>query len=318
MVLHLFGDSLFRGYALGRFPDIFTAAEAAAEPLWELRSPASMLNLVFEGNGAEIMRAADGTVTGGRMVAGYVGCAVQPDPKVASSASEKIRSGIAAGVIRAGDVIALIDAGDHRGDPDEYEENWGRLRAAADQAQVTVAMFDMFDYITKAEIGGKPADTYRYDVPFRGHSGKLRSHNEATRASASKSLGGQSDCRLIPLRAIMDRFQAVLARDYGVPAMLPDGIHPNIWGQWLLALALAGAVADISRFTAPESVLGLVKRHWARMSYVSVSPDWSEAAARQILEKCIAGQWPGLEPLVPENSGIFSSIVQRIWRFMDG
>ena len=32
-VLHLYGDSLFRGYALGRFPDTVTANEAATEPL---------------------------------------------------------------------------------------------------------------------------------------------------------------------------------------------------------------------------------------------------------------------------------------------
>ena len=43
--LWLFGDSLFRGQVLGKFPDAMTDEQADKEPLWPFRSPPAMINL---------------------------------------------------------------------------------------------------------------------------------------------------------------------------------------------------------------------------------------------------------------------------------
>ena len=37
MTVWLFGDSIFRGAVLAKFPDLHSKEEAAAEPLWSLR-----------------------------------------------------------------------------------------------------------------------------------------------------------------------------------------------------------------------------------------------------------------------------------------
>ena len=69
-------------------------------------------------------------------------------------------------------------------------------------------MVDMFDYITVPKLGDDPADWYRFSVPFKGATGAVRTHNEATSA-ATKTFA----FALLPLKRRMDEYRsAAIAR----------------------------------------------------------------------------------------------------------
>src|SRR5262245_58522129 len=59
-VIHLFGDSIMRGWALGKFPDEISDTDPAFR-LRELSSPAHMMNIIFNENHVEAVAAYAGT-----------------------------------------------------------------------------------------------------------------------------------------------------------------------------------------------------------------------------------------------------------------
>ena len=102
MTVWLFGDSIFRGAAIGRFPEDYAPEEAAAEPLWPMRSPAAVMNLLL---GEEAV--AFGGVTG------------LPDgvDKAVRELSERLYWG----PVAPADTLVFLDVGQHAEDPDVHE-----------------------------------------------------------------------------------------------------------------------------------------------------------------------------------------------------
>ena len=206
-VVHLYGDSLMRGWALRRFPDEFSAQQRRAEANWRYRSPAAMLNSTAWQAGA---------------IAAFAGNTGQPSEAYADVLRRRVR----AGVIRSGDVVVLEDSGRHEGNPAGYAAHWIAIRRALADADVTIIMITVPDRITRETIGGAPADFFRYDAPFNGVT-----HNSATASAAQTPIEGSSRTILIELNETLE-----------VPGRLHrDGIHPNIYGQCIMTAAIATA-----------------------------------------------------------------------------
>lgn len=289
-VVHLFGDSIFRGWALRRPADEFSVEEAAREPLWPLRSPASMLNLFLSESGYPIRFDGHGAVVAAQIAAGYAGAAGQPREATSKAVAAAIARAIERRTIRPGDILAFEDAGGHLRDPDGYQKNWEMLRAAASVIDVTIILMDMFDYLPVEEWGGRPADEYRFDVRFPSAiSPPLRSHNEATRAAAAAEIGGAARTLMLPLDAMMDGFKQRMESRFGVAVVHSDGVHPNIWGQCLIVGAIARAAGIEIRLSESGAFAALVRRNVDRLGYGSRSERWTADAAVSSALQCAAG-----------------------------
>lgn len=289
-VVHLFGDSIFRGWALRRPADEFSVEEATREPLWPLRSPASMLNLFLSESGYPIRFDEHGAVVAAQIAAGYAGAAGQPREATSKAVAAAIARAIERRTIRPGDILAFEDAGGHLRDPDGYQKNWEMLRAAASVIDVTIILMDMFDYLPVEEWGGRPADEYRFDVRFPSAiSPPLRSHNEATRAAAAAEIGGAARTLMLPLDAMMDGFKQRMESRFGVAVVHSDGVHPNIWGQCLIVGAIARAAGIELRLSESGAFAALVRRNVDRLGYGSRSERWTADVAVSSALQCAAG-----------------------------
>lgn len=193
-MLWLVGDSIFRGFALGVFAD----ALAADDPRQAEASPAAVINRMA---GREVARCA--AITG------------LPDKVPAAIEA------IAALPVAPGDVIAMLDAGDHGSDPDAHQASWARLIAAARRHGVRVIVCSAPDNLAERNWSKrrfKPGQWHA--LPFAG-----RSHNDAVQAAAS-----DAGVEFLDLARAMHDFHARL-RHVGEGAYLPDDIHPNVQGQ---------------------------------------------------------------------------------------
>ena len=218
-VIHLFGDSIFRGWALTVFPEE-ASDEVKASPKWALRSPGVMLGLML----------------GDATVAGYASQLGLPYRQDVANRIDHINNLVDTGIIRSDDVVVFEDAGVHASDPDLYEDLWrGLFQAVSGKARVFVV--DMFDYLTQETYGDLPSDAYRFGVTFQGTAtGRWRSHNDATKAAAT-----QARVEILPLNAAMGRFRDDVLKRYKIDVVHSDGIHPNIWGQCLVSAMIARA-----------------------------------------------------------------------------
>lgn len=249
-VIHLYGDSIFHGWALGQFAD----DTPPTHPLHAFRAPASMANLILEENGVRTRFAYGGVAIG--------------DP----ASPDLLRSRAEAGVIRAGDVVALEDAGDHNEDPGSYEKEWQALRAAVtDRQAVTAVLMSMFDY--------HPDPRYQYDAPFGGVT-----MNQAIRAAA-RARGGPGKCVWLDMNAAMDAWRSFAQASDGVAVMHEDGIHPNVWGQMLLSGELLKVAGLRPHIRTVGSVVTAARRNYPALAYGSATftADRAESYTRRCL-----------------------------------
>lgn len=256
-VIHLFGDSIMRGFAAGQWADEMVSTH----PLHRLSSPSRVANSVFADNGLKgwYMRYA-----------GSLGVAA-------------IESLLAEGSIRSGDVVVLEDAGYHWADPDAYEESWIKFRSAVvTGGDVTCLMMTMFDYITNFRIYGPQ---YQYDIPV---SPGGRTMNDATRSAALARIPGAiGQTRLIEMRALMDAWRDWAWNADGVRVMLNDGIHPNVWGQAMFVgtmLRHVGLRPYISQVPTAESI---AIANWQTLGYGTSHPSWTPNRAAAYMQRCL-------------------------------
>jgi len=246
------GDSITRGYAFGNYsdpsplrmiPDIGTILLRANHP-----RPPDFLRLENYWQGLN----ADGTA------------------KTTDSLAAEIRLHIARGELRTGDWLIFEDAGpiDKAVHPapwpwtkDIYGNYRGLLRDMVRAAEPTIGrdhivFMTMFDYNPKC-----PECAWDAPLDDGRHSG-----NDAIRDEA-RELG----IRLIDMNGIMDAANGHLsARGWG-RTVGPDGIHPNVYGNWVMALAILRELgADIGNWKldaidariAPKSAGGDVGTVW--------------------------------------------------------
>ena len=228
-VVHLYGDSISRGKALGQYEQGDDPLDPG-HPLYPFRSIASMANWALEHNG----RAER-----------FVYCGnIEPSA---------IRARIRSGAIRAGDTIILEDAGNYAAGPYAYRAFWRRAREAATADGVKLVMMTMFDYCHSGNMACDPV--MQYDA-WVGVQGTL---NDATRRVAGVTANPvapdghavDGSLHFIDMNWIMDRWRSSAIAIDGVDVMLPDGVHPNVWGQmkmtqhYLAAAGLTQYVVDV-------------------------------------------------------------------------
>jgi hypothetical protein len=273
-ILWLFGDSMLRGFALKRFPDQVVRSKITREPLWPLRSPASMINFATHETMDE---DAFGVVRGGEYVACYAGSCGQPG-EIAGAVWNLTRMR-ASRMFRKGDAVVFLDAGYHTSDPDLYQEQWTSVIGAAREESVSLILCTACDNLETDErevLDGMRKRTLMYDVPWPGAAGQ-RSINEATRAAAH-----QNSVILLDIAETSRELHKTLQFRYASSAYLDDNIHLNIWGQLCLAVQIhSTAWPHLALDLAP--VERLVRAHFRRVAFYSGEvPNWSPDLAVEL------------------------------------
>ena len=227
--IYLKGDSITKGYAFGNYTNrsplrtIYGIANILLQD--NLNHPPPMMPASFVWEGLN----ADGT------------------PKTVDTLAGEIQVTIRNGELRTGDWLIYEDAGGlhdfvqpapYPNTNQIYRRYRQALREMVLEAQSTVdrehiRFMTMFDY--------KPARWCAWDAPLdgEGHSG-----NDAIRDEAA-ALG----VRVIDLNRIMDRAEQYIEAQQWGRLVGPDGIHPNVYGNFVMALALLESFgADLARW----------------------------------------------------------------------
>ncbi len=234
-VIHLYGDSISRGYALGQFGEtVPSLSGGSANPLYPFGSIRATANWILQINNR---LPHDVFVYGGSFANQY--------GSLLSNIAQRIKDG----VIRSGDVVIVEDAGDHDwiGTPDDYEAWWADIRRTiTERHDITLVMMSMFEYCHSGNFACDPAN--QYDHPVGG-----RTYNEATEAAAKADQHYVGQTLWVDMNALMDAKRAEVLATYGVDIMLADGVHPYIWGQNFMAgiyLKVSGARLHVSTVEA--------------------------------------------------------------------
>jgi len=212
-VVFLFGDSIFRGWALKKFSDQFTDEEKNQEILYELRSPATMLRFILP---------EDYTVV-------YAGGSGQPN-----TVSASIAAMVNKGAFRKGDFVFFEDAGDHLGDPDVFIDNYVAIRKLLCPTGAKVFFLNTYDAIPPGRLAVTNEDIYRWDIPFHGMT-----MNEAVARAATRHI---PECPEATLVDVKSKMQEYVKKGHSVTHS--DGIHPNITGQWIISSLISHAIMD--------------------------------------------------------------------------
>ena len=224
-VIHLFGDSISRGFAL----DVYGETILETEPLYPYASIRATVNWVFQTNDR---LPHDVAVFGGTL------------GDRDGSAWPGIRERIRDGVIRSGDIVFVQDAGDHQiiGTPDDYEAWWAEVRRIfTERHDITLVMTSTADYCHTANLGCMAE--HQFDRVFGS-----RTYNEAMHAAATADRGYVGQTLWLDMNALMDAKRDEVLAEYGVDIILPDGIPPNVWGQPYMTglyLKVSGAALNI-------------------------------------------------------------------------
>lgn len=251
-VIHLYGDSIARGYGLGIFADQVDQPH----PLYELRSIGSTANIVLAENGRKDVFA-------------YGGAAIVEGETTA----EVIRERVASGVIRSGDVVVIEDAGKHSCDPGDYADKIADLREAiTEQHDITAIFMTMFDYPDGSNLASNP--DYQYDLPFGGET-----INQAIAEAVTEDRDYVGQSRLLDMNARMDQWRSSALAIDGVPVMRPDGIHPNVWGQMRMAGEILKAAGLRPYLSTTESVQTIARVNYQALAYGAAGFTASRAAA---------------------------------------
>ena len=254
-VAHLYGDSISRGAALGKFEDGSDPLDPA-HPLYAFRSIEATANWALEHNGRNERFVYCGNII----------------PRV-------IKARVASGLIRPGDVIILEDAGDYAEGPRSYYQFWSSTRRALSESSITLVMMTMFDYCEDGNL----ACSMQFDA-IVGTQGTL---NDATRRAANitdnpvrpNGHSQNGNFRFIDMNWIMDDWRRSALTIDGVDVMSRDGVHPNIWGQmkmtqhYLIAAGLDRYIVDVS------PLQDLAERNAAALAYGSTTFTGSRARA---------------------------------------
>ncbi len=238
------GDSIAKGYAFGNYDDL--------SPLRTLAGQARILAQSRFADPPDFLVAP--TIWKGLH---SDGTAVTVD-----TLSEEVRANVSRGDIRTGDWLIYEDAGEldkfiqpapwpnHRDIYARYRES---LREMILELEGTVSrsrifLMTMFDY--------KPRCRWcRWDEPMDA-TGK-------TGTDIIRDTGAELGVAVVEMNHVMDRANELLTgRGWG-RVVGPDGIHPNVFGNFVMTLSLMGAMgADVAalplaaiekRFLHPES-----------------------------------------------------------------
>jgi hypothetical protein len=226
----LSGDSIVKGYGFGNYTNpsplrtIYGIANILLKDNLPHPPPMRVLPVIWEGLNA------DGS------------------PKTVDTMAGEVQENVRRGELRPGDWLIYEDAGEldkveHPAPWPDAKNMYGRQREAlrgmvleADNSigRDHVMMMTMFDYDPKAPW-------CKWDAPMDDgvHTG-----NDAIRDEAS-ALG----VRVIDMNRIMDRAEDYIMSGRWGRVVGPDGIHPNVFGNYVMTLAILGSLgADIDEW----------------------------------------------------------------------
>lgn len=261
-VVHLRGDSISRGFALGQFEDDPLNPLDPNHPLFAFRSMASMANWALDVNNRPTDRVA------------YAGPIDAAD----------IAFRIAQGTVQPGDVIVLEDAGFVTCGTAAYYTFLKDARAAAAQAGITCLMLTTPDYLPAGQ--NEPA---QFDLPHSSGPSDSGTLNDIWRraatfgadaVSASGSAFHAGVTRLIDMNAILDSKRASALAQDGVDLFRNDAIHPNVWGQMRYVQHIMAAAGLRQYITDVTPLQDLAAANWEALGYGSTDPDWNANRAR--------------------------------------
>lgn len=259
--IHLYGDSIARGFALKQFAD----EVSSSHPMYGFRSIAAMANALLADNGLPHVVAYGGlalTYVDGGYATGING----------------IKARVASGVIRSGDVVVIEDAGAHGCDPDEYEAVLLDLRRAVTGSHdVTCILMSMFEY--QIPPNSVPP-SYQWDHRFGG-----RSMNDAIRAAAEAELDAVGQTLFLDMNSAMDQWRYSAMSIDGVEVMHSDGIHPNVWGQ----MRMTGEILKIAGLR-PYLSVDVTNRALAQENYQALAygaPSFTASRAGVYATNCL-------------------------------
>lgn len=150
----------------------------------------------------------------------YVRCAWSQD-------IEKMRTELASGMIDDGDTILFEDAGPHENDVIARRQRFQSIKRVVEESgrKISLVFTTMFSYRTHPDPRNAEHDA------LIGTSGLTM--NDVVRSVASEG----SLCSLLDWNKEMDVTVLKLGR-FEVSPMYSDGIHPNVFGNFLLACSL--------------------------------------------------------------------------------
>ena len=228
--IYLKGDSIIKGYGFGNYTD--------PSPLRTLHGIANILLKANQPNPPPM----------NALPAVWAGLNPDGTPKTVDTLAGEIKVNLRAGDLRPGDWLIYEDAGelDKIVSPapwpnakDIYRRYRLGLREMVLEAQGAIdrehlRFMTMFDYAPKA-----PWSAWDALLDDGLHTG-----NDAIRDEAA-ALGVQ----VIDMNRIMDRAQEYVAAGGWGRVVGPDGIHPNIYGNFVMALAILESLgADIAHW----------------------------------------------------------------------
>lgn len=271
-LIHLWGDSFFRGFgtaqlAGGGFADLVDPA------LWHypLRSVASTINLLFSTNGAPYS-------------AYYAG------PPMAEDALDLLDEQATAGLIGAGDIICVEDAGTVPQNPDEYLATLDTFLSAAVATGARVIIQTTPDTSQAAwqALGGygSPPVGSRFDVAAVGSpSGISRSPNDCIRDAAAAT-----GAEVYDFGAAMLTYATYVKNNFGLLVMhSSDWTHTNLWGQMLNSYGLPKAAGLVKYMPpgapgyAPWPARRIALDNLASLRYTVPVENWDSAVVDDIV-----------------------------------
>lgn len=247
-VIHLYGDSISRGDALGTFPDLLDPAH----PLYAFRSIPSTANWALMHNNRPERFAYCGNIN-----------------------PTSIANRIASGVIRSGDMIVLEDAGDVSSTLGAYYTAMWNARVAASTAGVTIVMMTMFEYCHDGNLAcgaDLQWDLPRYSGP--SNAGTLNDVLRRVGTVTTNPLTGQGlpgSTVLIDMNWVMDSWRNSALSIDGVDVILPDGVHPNVWGQMKMVQHLFAAAGLRQYIVNVDPMQDLAEAHYTDLAYGSAT-----------------------------------------------
>ncbi len=270
-VIFFFGDSISRGYGLGNFPDLFKEAEAQKHPLWALRSPASTINFILSGKDIAFMKKCDVSKKQ-KLLAVYAGGSGLPRIQSAKEISQLISDYYLKKIILPGDSIVFEDAGDHHGDPDQFE---AALQLLLDQHQklkgVRILVATTPDLMTDQRRVELMPENFHWEAPLKTSKSKQpRSLNQVYRETAQRYGTKSTEVRLLEYHKAVSETSKSLASKQ-VSLMHEDQIHPNIFGQLIFSTLVLSQEQDVKVPQEPPAVLlKLVRQNIERLSKTGV------------------------------------------------
>ncbi|MDR9813118.1 hypothetical protein [Rhizobium hidalgonense] len=268
--IHLIGDSISKGYALGAYSEQIIA-NGPSDPRTAIllfASISSMANNVLFENGI-------------RDEFWYTGVPAVNLSSDLSTTTATIRSMIAAGTIRSGDAVVVEDAGPHCQDPDLYQSQWEQLRAAVvDRFDITLVMMSMFSYPNAA------ADS-QYTTLF-GTAPNQRTMNAGTLAAYQATIPNERGQTLwIDMKTAMDNWRSAAKSVDNVDVMLVDDIHPNVWGQALMVGKILEALQYRPYLNDCNGLKNLAYNQYGQLKYGSTT--FTALRSFQYMAQCILG-----------------------------